>query len=108
MTHERLSQALPVVVQRLRDALNPRKIYLHGSLANGTAGPGSDLDLVVVVDTSTLSFYERAAIAYRALANVGVPVDVQVYTQSEFEGRATLPVSFERSVQSKGRIVYAA
>ena len=37
-----------------------------------------------------------------------VPVDVQVYTRAEFETRAALAVSFERTVKHKGRVVYAA
>lgn len=108
MTLERLNEALPVVIDRLRSTLQPLAIYLHGSFARGCVGPDSDLDLVVVLRESSLSFYERAARAYRALANVGVPVDLQVYTKAEFDDRARLPVSFEHTVQTTGQIVYAA
>ncbi len=69
---------------------------------------GSDIDLLVVVAESDLSFFERGAAAYRALRRIGVPVDVQVYTRAEFETRAALPVSFERTVRAEGRVLYAA
>jgi len=32
----------------------------------------------------------------------------QVYTREEFEGRVALPVSFERTIKRKGKLVYAA
>lgn len=57
---------------------------------------------------SPLSPYERDAIAYRALIGLGVPKDVQVYTRKEFETQAALPVSFERTVKTKGKVLYAA
>jgi hypothetical protein len=31
-----------------------------------------------------------------------------VYTREEFDRRSALPVSFERNVKRKGRVVYAA
>lgn len=108
MTTEQVEQVLPEIVRRLRQALAPMTIYLYGSCAYGTVGPDSDVDLLVVVPNSKLTFYERGAAAYRALRRIGVPVDVQVYTREEFEGRATLPVSFERTIRTKGRVLYAA
>ena len=108
MTAQRIEQVLPEMVRRIREALDPVAIYLYGSCAYGTVGPGSDVDLLIVVSDSSQSFFERGAIAYRALRHIGVPVDVQVYTQDEFETRAKLPVSFERTVHTKGRVLYAA
>ncbi len=43
-----------------------------------------------------------------ARRGIPVPIDVQVYTREEFESRASLPVSFERTVRQKGRVLYAA
>jgi len=108
MTARQLEDVLPEIVRRLRQALVPMTIYLYGSCAYGTVGPDSDVDLLVVVPESELTFFQRGAAAYRALRRIGVPVDVQVYTREEFESRASLPVSFERTVHTKGRILYAA
>lgn len=103
-----LERTLEEAVTRLCGALAPVAIYLYGSYAYGTPGPGSDLDLIVVVPDSGLSPTERDAVAYQALIGLGVPKDVQVYTREEFDDRAALPVSFERTVKKKGRVLYAA
>lgn len=103
-----LEQTLHTVVQRLRGALSPVAIYLYGSYAYGTPKPHSDIDLLVVVEKSDLTPAQRDAIAYRALGDIRVPIDVQVYTTAEFEERAALTVSFERTVKQKGRPLHAA
>lgn len=108
LDEDQLQQRLSVAVERLRAALSPVAIYFFGSYVYGTPKSGSDLDLVVVLDSSSLHPYERDASASRALGDLPVPVDVQVYTHQEFEQRAKLPNSFERTVKSKGRLVYAA
>lgn len=96
------------IVARLRAAFSPVAIYLYGSYAYGTPGPGSDFDLLVVVEESSLGPYKRDAAAYLALGGIGVPKDVQVYTRAEFEERAALPVSFERTVKRKGKLIHGA
>lgn len=103
-----LRQSLDLIVARLRTALSPVAIYLFGSYAYGTHGRHSDIDLLVVVEDSTLDAYERDALAYASLAGIRVPIDVQVYTRAEFDERATLRVSFERTVRTKGKLLYAA
>jgi predicted nucleotidyltransferase len=108
MSANRLQSALPEIVRRLRQALEPAAIYLYGSVAYGEPGADSDVDLLVIVPESELTFHQRSALAYRALRGIGIPIDVQVYTRAEFESRAALPVSFERTVSTRGRILYAA
>ncbi len=108
MTTEKLQEALPEIVRRLGAAFDPCTIYLFGSCAYGQIGPDSDVDVLVVVPESPLTFFERGAKAYRSLRHIGVPVDVMVYTREEFDRRAELPVSFERTVREKGRVLHAA
>jgi len=108
LTSQELSERLAEIVDRLRAAFSPVAIYLYGSYAYGEPGPHSDIDLLVVVQDDPRSPYERDAAAYRALAGIGIAKDIQVYTRTEFEDRAALPVSFERTVRRKGKRVYAA
>jgi len=57
-------------------------IGYFGSYARGDWGVGSDLDLVVVVETSDLPFEQRSA--EWDTTSLPVPADVLVYTLSEW------------------------
>lgn len=105
---DKLNAVLDEAVARLRDALAPTTIILHGSYVHGTPRAHSDLDILVIVDRSDLTPHARDAIAYEALIGLGIPKDVQVYTRDEFDSRAALAVSFERTVKEKGRVLYAS
>jgi predicted nucleotidyltransferase len=108
LSQAELERTLDEIVGRLRAALSPVAIYLFGSCAYGTPHRGSDVDLLVIVEDSPLNAYERDAQDYLALLGLGVPKDVRVYTRAEFEERAALPVSLERTIKQKGRLLYAA
>jgi predicted nucleotidyltransferase len=108
MTAEKVQEVLPEIVRCLRATFDPCTIYLYGSCAYGAPHRDSDVDLLIVVPDSPRDFFARSAQAYRALRDVDVPMDVQVYTRAEFESRAALPVSFEKTVRTKGRILHAA
>lgn len=108
LSQDELEAKLAEIVGRLRDALSPVAIYFFGSYAYGTPNRDSDIDLLVIVEDSPLNAYERDAKAIHALRGIRMPIDVMVYTRAEFEERSALPVSFERTIKRKGRIVYAA
>lgn len=108
MTESEFELVLGDSVDRLRGALAPVCLFLCGSYAYGAPNRHSDIDLLVVVGDSPLDPYERDALAYRALGTVPFPIDVQVYTQREFDARAALSVSFERTVKQKSRLIHAA
>lgn len=99
---------LSTVVRRLVQSLSPERIYLFGSRARGEAAEDSDYDLLVVVAQSREPRYVRAQAAYRALAGVGVPVDVLALTREEFEQELPVPASLPATVAREGRLLYAA
>lgn len=84
--------------ERLR-AKGVVEAYLFGSFAEGKAGPWSDLDLVVVQRTDAI-FVERSR-GFQDLLDLGLPVDVLVYTPEEFakmrEERSGFWQEFERT-----------
>jgi len=59
-----------------------RRIGYFGSYARGDWGVGSDLDLVIVVESSEQPFERRAA-AWDT-SGLPVPTDVLVYTEAEW------------------------
>ncbi len=62
------------------------RIGYFGSYARGDWGVGSDLDLVVVVKSSTLAF-ERRAVEWDT-TKLPVPADLLVYTNGEWQSLA--------------------
>jgi uncharacterized protein len=102
-----LDAKLTEIIARLKSAFSPVAIYLFGSYAYGAPTSDSDLDLLVVVEDSRLDVYSRDALGYQSVGAIGVSKDIEVYTRREFEERAALPVSFERTVKEKGRLLYA-
>lgn len=71
-------------LMRLREALREmgaQQVILFGSAARGEARFGSDLDLLVVLETD-LNFVERLAFLYRTLLP-RVDVDILAYTPEE-------------------------
>ncbi|HWF59917.1 MAG TPA: nucleotidyltransferase domain-containing protein [Nitrospira sp.] len=72
------------MVRRIVERFHPERIILFGSHARGTAGPHSDVDLLVVMQPHG-SKRRRAVEIHGLLAGMGVPKDVIVVTPEEFE-----------------------
>ncbi len=88
------------VVRRLREALSStdvQKAYIFGSLVSGKTHPWSDVDLILVVDSNE-PFVERPR-RFWNLLKLGLPLDILVYTPSEFRALWENPVGFWRSVR---------
>jgi predicted nucleotidyltransferase len=73
---------LSEVVRRLVEALDPDRVILFGSRARGDHRPDSDVDLLIVRD-STEPRHRRVIRAYRALRGLGIPKDILWYTPQE-------------------------
>ena len=59
------------------------RVVLFGSLASDRAVPSSDADLLVVVRTCDTPFMDRAALFREYFLDLGVGVDLFVYTERE-------------------------
>lgn len=99
---------LTEMVRRIVATFDPLTVYLYGSHAYGQPHQDSDIDLLIVVDASSLLPHQRAVAAYRALRGLFVPVEIKVATRAEFERRAQWQSSIEKVVQEKGKVLYGA
>jgi predicted nucleotidyltransferase len=91
-------------VRLLIENYNPQRILLFGSLATGEVDEWSDVDLVVVKETS-LRFLDRIREVLQLL-HPRVGVDVLVYTPEEFD-RLTQERGFVRQeILEKGQLLY--
>jgi len=62
------------------------RVGYFGSYARGDWGPGSDLDLIVIVDRSDVRF-ERRAVRWDA-TELPVPAELLVYTRQEWQSES--------------------
>ena len=91
-----------VIVRRFR----PERVILFGSHARGTAGPDSDVDLLVVTAVHG-SRRRKAAQIGAALHGFRVPKDIVVTTPSAFRWRKDVVGTIERPAVHEGRVLYA-
>ena len=94
------------MVRRIVERFNPDQIILFGSHARGTAGPDSDVDLLVVMPVSG-SRREKAIEIGVALHGIRIPKDIVVTTPEEFAWRKQVPGTIERPAAKEGVLLYA-
>ena len=93
------------VLRRLREAVQKllaekkdiKEIRLFGSLAEGRAVPGSDVDLLLVMEKTEKSFWARAEDLWDYFAEIGLPCELFCYTEEEIAR-----IDFARKAYEKG------
>ncbi len=60
-----------------------KKIVLFGSAADKRETPSSDVDILIIVDDSKLRFFDRPSPFKEYFQDVGLEVDIFVYTCKE-------------------------
>jgi predicted nucleotidyltransferase len=81
-----------------------QQIYLFGSYARGEADEDSDVDLVVIQDTS-LPFFDRLRAAW-ACAKPEWRVEILVYTPAEFAAMQRSGNAFAETIADEGILLY--
>ena len=64
---------------------NVREVGLFGSLVRGNYAPGSDADLLVVLEHDSRRFVDRIPDFLEPFSGLGIPVDVFPYTVTEID-----------------------
>lgn len=93
------------LVARIVERYQPEQVVLFGSYAKGTATGRSDIDLLVVVDTSEHPS-RRADRIMPLVGHMTVRVDLHVYTPEEVEVYSREEHHFLHSVLRSGRVVF--
>ena len=96
---------LDEIVQRIVDAFHPRRIVLFGSRARGEAGPDSDVDLMVEME-SDLPPRARRLTVDRVFGLRDWPMDLLVYTPEEVADSRDVVGTLLYSIEREGRTVY--
>jgi uncharacterized protein len=94
------------LIRSIVEAYAPRRIVLFGSRARGTAGPESDIDLVVVLDDDApaemLSWRRR----HQARKGFAGAVDILPCREGTLAERARAVGSFADTILREGVVVY--
>jgi predicted nucleotidyltransferase len=106
MTDQTTDQAIQAMVKRLVDHFDPDQIILFGSQARGTAMPGSDVDLLVIMPV-TGSKREKRVEMRVALHDITVPKDILLATPEEVLRDKDLVGTIIRPALREGRVLYA-
>lgn len=100
------------IINRIRE-VNPYKIILFGSYADGNFSENSDVDVLVVLDSPKVAQnYEEKMqnklLVRRLIYSLSkqIPVDLVVYTKGEFDILAKNNISFFNEIRSKGKVLY--
>jgi len=98
-------RAIRDVVKQIADKFNPNKIILFGSYSHGKPSPESDVDLLVIMDSSLPNRQQAAQIGRAIDYHFGL--DLLVRSSRHLAKRIELGDFFLQEVIEKGRVVYA-
>ena len=76
------------------------EIYLFGSVAEGRAVPGSDADLMIILQKSEKRFLDRPLDYLPYFEDLRVPIDIFCYTEEE-----ATRVPLAREIREKGLLL---
>ena len=106
---QNINTVIQNILQKLIPEYTPLKVILFGSHAYGTSGSDSDIDLLIIKDTSD-RFIDRWVMVQRILTGThpGLPVETLVLTPREIENRLAIGDQFIAEILEKGEVLYAA
>lgn len=103
-TAAEVEQAIQEMVRRIVEGFDPEKIILIGSQARGDAGPDSDIDLLIVMETDSR---RRSAVEIRmALDDIVIPKEIVVMPPDEFELRRDVVGTLAYPAVREGRVLH--
>ncbi len=97
-------QAIDSAVRQIIEQFDPQRIILFGSYAYGRPRPESDVDLLVVMDTSLKESEQAARICQAIEYHFGL--DLIVRTPTKLSQRLALGDPFLQEAVNKGKVLY--
>ncbi len=93
------------MVERLTERFDPQEIILFGSHTRGTAGPDSDVDLLMIMPVSG-SRRDKQVEMRVALHDIAVPKDIILVTPDEVERQRDVVGTIIRPALREGKVLY--
>ena len=109
MTNNRkVRKTISAVVEKLKVAYRPEKIFLFGSFAYGKPNRDSDIDLLIIKNTKKRPI-DRRIMARSLIYDLreGFPFSFLVITPKEVNKRLERGDQFLQEIISRGEVLYA-
>lgn len=105
---EKTKQIIFKLVERIKTNYDPEKIILFGSYAYGKPDTESDIDLLIIKNTSE-PFRKRWVEIYELVSDIvrGIDFSPFVLTPVELEKRIKIGDQFFKQIIEKGEYLYA-
>lgn len=102
-----LAAWVPPLVDALLSRFDPETVILFGSVAAGTDGPDSDLDVLVVLDDAPIERRRDLMVDLRrATRDVHAPRDLLVTSTRDYELDRAVPGTIEHAAFHHGIVVH--
>ena len=98
------TEVIDGITHRIVERFKPTKIILFGSYAYGTPKPESDIDLLVIMDTSIKEMQQAQQI--RQYLNPLFGIDLVVHTPVNLAKRLEMGDLFLKEIVTKGKTLY--
>lgn len=99
------SKVIQQITTKVANAAHPTKIIIFGSYARGDADEGSDLDLLVI-EPFVANKREEMVRLRLAIGDVGIGVDILVYSEKEVEEWGHVPGAALFTALREGKVAY--
>ena len=106
MKRKAIAQNVDLMVKRLVERFDPDQIILFGSHARGTAGPDSDVDLLVVMPVHGSKRAKQVEMRV-ALHDIAVPKDIILATPDEIASQRDIVGTLIQPALREGKVLYA-
>ncbi len=102
---KQINRLIEQIKETIIQHAHPKKIILFGSFAKGIPGPDSDLDLLIIKESS-LRRDERAKQIHKLFKPYPYPMDILVYTPQEVLKYQKIKNSFISQIIDQGKVIY--
>lgn len=106
------SKYIPEIINKLKQ-IDPYKIILFGSYASGVVSEDSDIDLVVVLDSSKIAKNYEEKMKNKLMVRRSIyelskkmAIDLVIYTKAEYDIISNSENSFFYEIEKTGKTLY--